>query len=152
LKRYGLAATVFVIVREIGRPDRLSWDEIKEMQDSGLIVFGSHAIGPEPLINIKSEQELRNEIFDSKRILEEALGRPVNIFSYPGGRFNAETRELVIEAGYTLAVTTNPGKRYPNDDIFALKRLRISATSDNLFVFWLESSGYYNFMREHRHK
>jgi peptidoglycan/xylan/chitin deacetylase (PgdA/CDA1 family) len=154
LKKYNLPATMFIITNEVGRPggDRLSWDEIKIMRDSGLIAFGSHCLGPEPLVNIKSEQDLRREIFDSKKILAERLKKEINAFSYPGGLFNDKIRQLVIDAGYKLAVTTNPGKKILNNDIFALKRLRISSTSDNLFVFWIESSGYYNLLRENRHK
>jgi peptidoglycan/xylan/chitin deacetylase (PgdA/CDA1 family) len=154
LKKYGLPATMFIIVNEVGRPqgDRLSWDEIKLMQGSGIITFGSHTLGPEPLINIKSEEDLKKQIFDSKKILEEKLGRKMNAFSYPEGRFNDHIRQLVINAGYKLAVAANPGKKFPNDDIFALKRLRISSSSDNLFIFWIETSGFYNFIRERRHK
>ena len=152
LKKYHLPATVFIITDEVGRADRLSWDQIKAMQDSGIITFGSHTLGPEPLINIKSEQDLKKQIFDSKKILEEKLGRPISAFSYPEGRFNNRIKQLVMTAGYKLAVVTNPGKEFANDDIFALKRLRISANSNNLFVFWIETGGYYNFMREHRHK
>ena len=152
LKKYNLPATIFIITDLINRADKLSWDEIKEMQDSGIIAFGSHALGSEPLINIKSEQDLKKQIFDSKKILEEKLGCRINAFSYPEGRFNERIKQLVMRAGYKLAVTTNPGKRFANDDIFALKRLRISANANNLFVFWIETSGYYNFIREHRHK
>ncbi len=152
LKKYHLPVTVFIITDEVGRADRLSWDEIKTMQDSGIVTFGSHTLGPEPLINIKSEQELRKQIFDSKKILEEKLGRWINAFSYPEGRFNNKIKQLVMTAGYKLAVATNPGKKFVNDDIFALKRLRISASANNLFVFWIETGGYYNFIREHRHK
>jgi len=152
LKKYSLPATIFVIINEAGRADRLSWDEIKTMQDSGIINFGSHALGPEPLINIQSEDELRKEIFDSKKILEEKLGRRITVFSYPGGMSNSKIRQLVIDAGYKFAVATNPGKKFADDDLFALKRLRISSSSNNLFVFWVEASGYYNFIRERRHK
>ena len=152
LKKYGIPATIFVIIDEIGRPqqDRLSWDEIKAMQDSGLITFGSHTLGPEPLINIKSDAELRRQIFDSKRILEEKLGRKVSSFSYPEGRFNSRIRQLVIEACYTAAVSTKPGKFYPNDDIFALKRVR-AYTGSNMLIFAVQVSGYYTFMREYNH-
>lgn len=156
LKKYNLPAAMFVIVNEIGRlnkigiRDRLTRDDIKLMQDSGIIAFGSHALGPEPLINIESKQELNKEIFESKRILEENLGQKVNMFSYPEGRFNDKIKQLVIDAGYKLAVTTSPGRDFPDDDVFALKRLRISATSDNLFIFWIETSGFYSFIKEHR--
>lgn len=154
LKRHGLPATIFLIVNEIGRPqnDRLNWKEIKEMQDSGFISFGSHTLNHPLLTEIKSEDELSKQISGSKKILEENLGRKVIEFSYPEGRFNTKIKELVMEAGYKLAVATNPGKKFRDDDIFALKRLRISENAGNLFIFWAETSGYYNFMREHRHK
>jgi peptidoglycan/xylan/chitin deacetylase (PgdA/CDA1 family) len=97
---------------------------------------------------IKSEGERRRQIADSKRILEQKLKRPVTMFSYPAGLFNSRVRSLVIDAGYKLAVATSPGRDYPSDDIYALKRLRISHTSDNLFVFWFETSGIYTFFKE----
>ncbi len=152
LKKYNLPATMFIIINEVGRKqnDRLTWDEIIRMQDSGIINFGSHCLGPEPLTNIKSRDELKREIFDSKRILEEKLGREIIAFSYPEGRFNEQIKRLVMEAGYKLAVVTSPGKKFPSDDIFALKRLRISSTCNNLFVFWIEASGFYTFIKEHR--
>ena len=152
LKKYNLPATIFIITDLINRADKLSWDEIKEMQNSGIITFGSHTLGHKDLINIKSEQDLKRQIFDSKKILEEKLGCRVDAFSYPRGGFNERIKQLVMQAGYKLAVATNPGRKFANDDIFALKRLRISANANNLFVFWIETSGYYNFIREHRHK
>lgn len=154
LKKYNLPAAIFIIVNEVGRSqaDRLSWDEIKAMQGSGIISFGSHTMTHKYLEEIKSREELAREIFDSKGILEEKLGREVDAFSYPSGTFTPEMRRLVIEAGYKLAVATNPGKGFANDDVFALKRLRISSNAANLFVFWVESSGYYNFMRESKRK
>jgi len=154
LKKYGFPATVFIIVNEVGRAagDRLSWQEILSMQEAGNITFGSHGLNPEPLVNLTSQEQVKREISDSKSILEERLTRPVCVFSYPEGRFNSSIRSLVIQAGYSVAVTTNPGKGFPNDDVFALKRLRISSTSDNLFVFLIETSGLYNFIRENRHK
>lgn len=154
LKKYNLTANIFVIYNEVERPqnDRLSWPEIKEMQSSGLIYFGSHTLGPEPLINIKSRAEIKRQIFESKKALEKKLGQAVIMFSYPEGRFTPIIRQLVIDAGYQLAVATSPGKNFPNNDVFALKRLRISENAKNLFVFWFETTGFYTFIKEHRRK
>ena len=152
LKKYNLPATMFIIIDEVGRAqgDRLNWDEIKEMQDSGLITFGSHTLGPEPLVNFKSEPQIKRQIFDSKKILEEKLGRKVAFFSYPEGLFDAKIKQLVVDAGYSGAVATNPGRDYADDDIFLLKRLRISENSSNMFIFAVETSGYYTFAKEYK--
>ena len=156
LKEYRIPATVFIIVNEVerARGDRLSWIQIREMRDSGLVSIGSHCLGPDPLIKIKSEEALRKEIVDSKNILEGKLGTAIHAFSYPEGMFTPRIRQLVIDAGYTLAVATNPGKAYPSDDVFALKRLRISENCRNMFVFLVESSGFYTWIKENkrRHK
>ena len=154
LEKHQIPATLFLITNEVGRPqdDRLTWEQILEMQDSGLIFFGSHCVGAEPLINIESEEELKYQITASKKILEERLGRQVNLFSYPEGFFDDKIKALVVQAGYKGAVATNPGPDYPDDDPFALKRLRISENAANLFVFAVESSGYYTFMKEWKKK
>jgi peptidoglycan/xylan/chitin deacetylase (PgdA/CDA1 family) len=158
LKKYNLPATMFVIINEIGRPegDRLTWEEIKQMQGSGIITFGSHSLGADPLVNIKSEEEIKRQIFASKKILEEKLGKEIKAFSYPEGFFNAKIKKMVIDAGYRFAVSTSPGLAFPDDDLFALKRVRISSNADNLFIFYIETSGYYAPIREYqrnfRHK
>lgn len=150
LKKYNLPATIFVIVGKVGESGTLSWDEIKAMQGSGIVTFGSHSLKHLCLVDVKSDEELIRQIFDSKKILEGKIKQPVGAFSYPLGALNDKIKKLVIDAGYKLAVATNPGKKSRPDDIFSLKRLRISATSDNLFVFGLETSGFYTFIKEHR--
>lgn len=148
LKKYGIPATFFVIVEEIGNAQKFGWGEINQMQESGVVEIASHAMGPEPLVNITAEDEVKRQIFESKRILEEKLGREAAVFSYPEGRFNSKIRQWVIEAGYKAAVATSPGRNYPSNDIFALKRLRVSENAANLFVFRVEASGLYTFMKE----
>ena len=152
LKKYRLPATVFIIVNEVGRKegDRLGWEQIKEMQDSGLVTFGSHTLRHERLINIKSPQDLKAEVFESKKILEDKLSRKVNLFSYPEGCYNREIRQLVIDAGYSAATATIPGKQPLKNDLFLLKRLRISENARNMFIFALETSGYYTMMKEYK--
>lgn len=152
LIKYNLPATIFLITSEVGKRNRLDWQEIKLMQDSGLVTFASHAVGPDPLIKMKSDEDLKYQIFESKCILEEKLGKKVNLFSYPEGMFNAKIRQLVIDAGYSAAVATGPGKNYLSNDIFALKRLRISEKAGNMFIFWVETSGCYTFMKENKRK
>jgi peptidoglycan/xylan/chitin deacetylase (PgdA/CDA1 family) len=152
LKKYGMPATMFIITQEVGRPDRLSWDEINQMRASGIITFGSHTLGPEPLTKIKSEAEVKRQIFDSKKVMEEKLGSAVTMFSYPEGRFNDKIKQLVKDAGYKLAVATSPGKKYSSNDVFLIKRLRISENAADLVVFWFETNGFYTLIKENRHK
>lgn len=154
LKKYNFPATIFVIagfVEKTGE-ETLSWNQIMEMQASGLVTIGSHSLTHPLLTEVTSPERLKSEVEDSKRILEEKLGKKVNTFCYPAGRFNEKVRQAVVDAGYKAAVVTNPGRKIPDDDVFLMKRLRISRNCDNLFVFWVETSGYYNLIRERNHK
>jgi len=149
LKKMGFPATIFVIYDEVGREegDRLSWDQIKEMQDSGLISIGSHTFGPVPLVNIKDETELKRQIIGSKKALEDKLRTPVDAFCYVGGLFTPHIKDLVKEAGYKYAVATALGRQYSNNDAYAIKRIRVSPDSGNLFIFGVRVSGFYNSFR-----
>lgn len=149
LKKYGLPATIFVIYEQIATGGKLGWGDIQEMQDSGLITFGSHTLNHRALVEYSDMAEMKRQVFESKKVLEEKLKRPVNIFSYPIGAFNANVRQTVIEAGYKMAVATSP-KKYPNNDLFALKRIRISPKSGNLLVYAIQTSGLYNFVKDNR--
>ncbi|OIO39305.1 MAG: hypothetical protein AUJ75_01495 [Candidatus Omnitrophica bacterium CG1_02_49_10] len=148
LKRYDIPATIFVVIKDVGTDGFMTWGQIEEMRDAGIDI-GSHTLTHPHLPSI-DENRLISEVVGSKAIIESRLGGTVKSFSYPSGGFNAMVRKEVVDAGYEVAVATNPGKKYPKHDPYALKRLRISRTSDNLFVFWIETSGIYTFIKEHR--
>lgn len=148
LKKMEFPATVFVQVDGVGRKGYMTWDDIQILIENG-IEIGSHTLHHGFLPDL-SEEDVRKEIYESKAVLENKLQRPIPLFSYPGGGFNASARQHVIDAGYAGAVATHPGLKYPDLDPYALKRIRISRTSDNLFVFWLQLSGFYTRYEEIR--
>ena len=151
LKKYRLPATIFIITERIGKPGWLGWHELKEMSDSGIISIGSHTVIHKWLPTLDKEA-LKKELSGSKITLEEGLGKKVNLLCYPMGGVNEDVEKAARDAGYAGAVGTHPRRFKPNDDPYAIKRLRISDTSDNILVFWAETSGYYTWIKEHRDK
>ncbi|NQT95437.1 MAG: polysaccharide deacetylase family protein [Candidatus Omnitrophica bacterium] len=149
LKKYNIPAAVFVAANKVGREGYMDWQELEEMVSYGVGV-GSHTLSECYLPDIKDKTKLRKEIYGSREIIRSKLPQEASFIAYCSGGFNEKIRQMVIDAGYTGACATNPGKDYPDDDIFALKRVRISRTSDNLFVFWIESSGFYTWLKEIR--
>jgi len=149
LKKYNLPATIFVITGKIGSPGYVGWKELEEMADSGVITIGSHTISHLWLPSL-NQKELERELKGSKEILEKHLGKKVDLFCYPIGAFDDRVEKAVKAAGYSCAVATNPGRFRPVNDIYAIKRIKISRTSNNLFVFFVETSGIYTWIKEHR--
>lgn len=47
-------------------------------------------------------------------------------FAYPYGDYNDASKQMVEDAGFLCAVTTQPGRAYPGDDPMLLPRLRMS--------------------------
>jgi len=149
LKELDIPATIFISPALIGIEDYLTWDQVIEMSESTVISIGSHTMTHAWLPGLV-EQRFDTEITDSKRAIESHTRKRTPSFSYPLGGFDRHVREKIIKAGYRIATATNPGKDYPKHDIFAMKRVRISRTSDNLLVFWIETSGFYTWVKEHR--
>jgi len=107
---------------DLGRDFILSWKEVKEMSSSG-ISFGAHTVNHPILTNLPLEQA-KWEITQSKRDIEERLGKEVTTFSYPNGNFNAGVVELVQEAGFSCAVSVLPGRLISlKDNPYCLSRI-----------------------------
>ncbi len=123
----------------------LSWDEIREMSADG-ISFGAHTVNHPVLTNLPLERA-RWEIVQSKKDIEEKLGREVTAFAYPFGPFNAEIAGLVKESGFTSAVTTKRELINPKTDPYELGR--IGAMQD-FNKFKAVFSGLFQDLRLHR--
>jgi peptidoglycan/xylan/chitin deacetylase (PgdA/CDA1 family) len=97
--------------------------------------IGSHTLTHPHLTQLPPGQA-REEIFASKKKLEDLFGRPIRHFCYPYGDWNEVIRELVQEAGYETACTTGPGVNTAADSSFALKRFTARYPSRNLKAIW----------------
>lgn len=95
-------------------------DEIREMSGAG-IEFGSHGESHDLMINISLDQ-VKAELGNSKAIIEEILGKPVKVFSYPNGDFNEAIKHEVRKAGYHCAMAMGCAESKNNFDIYSLRR------------------------------
>jgi peptidoglycan/xylan/chitin deacetylase (PgdA/CDA1 family) len=101
----------------------LEWDDVLTMAEGG-IGFGSHTIS-HPILSKLPEQRLREEIEQSKSVIENHIKRAVKSFAYPVGRkqdFTHRTKTILKEAGYRCAVTTIFGVNASGQDPFELRR------------------------------
>jgi peptidoglycan/xylan/chitin deacetylase (PgdA/CDA1 family) len=70
-------------------------------------------------------RDAREEIFASKKKLEDLFGIAVEDFCYPYGDWNESVRDLVVEAGYRTACTTEFGLNTPATPPLALRRITV---------------------------
>jgi len=76
--------------------------------------------------------QAREEIFGSRKSLQDRFGIPIDHVCYPYGDWNPQIRDLVREAGYQSAYTTTPGMNGSADSPFELKRFTARYRSRNL--------------------
>ena len=115
LDRHGVSGT-FYLTRSY-RPDRIPDGRIRELAMRHEI--GAHTLTHPDLTRL-SRAAKKNEIEGGKKWLEDVIGRPVAMFCYPFGRFDAEAKELVAQAGFKGARTTRQFVIAPPTDRFAI--------------------------------
>ncbi len=132
LQRYGMPATIFLTVGEKGtaKPggrlprlegrSMLSWQEIREMQCSG-ITFGAHTLTHPDLTQLPSER-VETEIRNSKAIIEDALSAPVTCFAYPYGRYDHRSCKIVRQH-FASACSDILGLMTVDSNRYALERV-----------------------------
>ncbi len=126
LKKYGFKATIFLIYDFTNTyPNYLTWEQINEMKESGLIHFESHTMTHANLAELNSADELRHEIADSHDLLSEKLGYDMHYIAYPGGRVNAEIEEITRAAGYRGGFTVHYGLSTPEEGRYQMDRIPI---------------------------
>jgi peptidoglycan/xylan/chitin deacetylase (PgdA/CDA1 family) len=101
----------------------LTWDQVRQLDKSGLIDIGFHTIDHPDLITLSPDEQWY-EINSGKSIIESELGHPVYDFAYPYGDFDATTISLVERAGFRSAVTTVPGVDQSYGSQYTLHRIR----------------------------
>ena len=122
----GWPGVLYLAWHNLGTPGGITRSRIEQMIADGWEI-GAHTINHTDLTTLDAAG-LRREVGGSRQKIHEAFGVPVNAFCYPAGRFDPTVEDAVREAGYTSATTELPGRASPDQDRFALSRIRVDAS------------------------
>jgi peptidoglycan/xylan/chitin deacetylase (PgdA/CDA1 family) len=112
LDEFNIKATFFIITGFVNQlntwnekrtyaASHLSWEQITELQQQGHVI-GSHGISHRAL-NTLTDEEIEKEYAQSRSVLEEQLGSPIDFFAYPYG---IDPMKPSISKYYKLAFAT----------------------------------------------
>jgi len=124
LTKYGLSGTFFVYIRPLDHTEFMTWAQLQELVAAGMDIQ-SHSL-THPHLRALAPDAAYKEIAESKALLEKRLGKPVIAFCYPFGEYNHTIIEMVKRAGYESAVTLAGGYRQRADELYTLRRIRVS--------------------------
>ncbi len=123
LHQAGFGATFYITAGWLGQPGHLSASQLRELGGQGFEI-GCHSM-THPMLTDLDEAGLRREIADAKSQLEQIVGRPVEHFSCPGGRYDDRVVRVARGAGYRTVATSRIHANSPETDAFALGRVAI---------------------------
>ncbi|MDD4328745.1 MAG: polysaccharide deacetylase family protein [Aliarcobacter sp.] len=137
LKKYNFKATIYLVPNQSINnweekntsilSNLLNNEQILQMQNTGLIEFGSHTLSHVNLSTINDEQ-LFIELKKSKEEIEKITKKECEAFAYPYGKFNDNIIQSVEEIGYKNATVVKRGLFEKNDNPFIIKRIGILGT------------------------
>lgn len=119
LRQFGFTAAIFPVVNHVGRYSEwagqdgersaplLTWEQLAELARAGFEI-GSHTL-THPRLPALPLDALDRELNRSRQILEERLGVPVTLLSYPYSAHTPAIQQRVATAGYQAACGGNRG-------------------------------------------
>jgi peptidoglycan/xylan/chitin deacetylase (PgdA/CDA1 family) len=146
LARHQFHAIQFLVAASLGGTNE--WDVAKgdspeRLMDEAQVrdwLAAGHEIGSHsathPNLRHLSTAEAREEIFASKKSLEDRFGREVRHFCYPYGSWNPAVRDLVAEAGYQTACTMRFGVNPAGTSPFELRRIIPLSSAETFAKIW----------------
>lgn len=106
----------------------LSWEQIIQLSHDPLVSIGAHTLNHYNLCAI-SLNDAQKEILQSKLLIESKIGKRVDHFSYPLGKYSEEIVAYCREVGFKTATTTKNANIFKDhlSYMYTLPRININS-------------------------
>ena len=133
LSEMGVPAVLFVITGSTELDGHMSWDELKQMQEHGVISIYSHTHSHISASGVSLNTFLKDTETAWSEILTHLDEPEYKILSYPNGAYTRESMRRLAKEGYVLfTIQENPWwyKAEDNEGIRYLRRLNVGYDTD----------------------
>lgn len=125
----------------------LNWDEIKELAQNNHVIV-CHTKTHHRMNDNDSDAILKQEIFLSKKRIEEKIGYSPNIFCWVGGEnftYNRRAMQEIVNSGYKYSFMTRSAPLFHTTNPYQIHRVNVG-TDEPFKVFKLRISGFYDLL------
>ena len=133
LKKNKIPFILFVSTEPVGKNGYMTWEEIKEIENSEYGFIGHHSHSHEYLIDM-SDSDFVNDIQKADEIFLKKLGYIPDIFSYPFGEYSFYMKNYIAK-NFKIAFGQHSGVIDINKDKFELPRFPINEKYGDLKRF-----------------
>lgn len=109
---------------DILKVNSMTWNQIIELSKDPICTIASHSVSHAAMDKLNATQ-VKYELQQSKKIIEEKLNKEINHFAYPYGRMNDNVRDLVAHAAYKTALMAAGGSERIDCNLLEIKRLTL---------------------------
>ena len=82
----------------------------------------------------QTPEKIKQELIDSRDILESKLDCEIKTICYPAGSFNSDVQKIAEESGYKAAYTTLPGRcQFPQKGEYNYRLPRYTIYGDDKY-------------------
>ncbi|NLK49360.1 MAG: polysaccharide deacetylase family protein [Candidatus Cloacimonetes bacterium] len=114
----------------------VSTQELREIQQSGLVEIGAHTLH-HPILANENDKDSANQIRMSVEGLKDLLNTDVRCFAYPNGQpgddFGQREMDTLKSLGIEIAFSTQSSRVYRGSDLLSIPRVGVSK-GNNYFV------------------
>jgi len=147
LTRHGFSATCYAVSQRLGQTN--AWDSEVGIAQTPLMnapqlrqwVAAGQEIGAHTRHHVRLMQAdaltAQTEIAGCKAELEALIDQPVSQFCYPYGEFSTAHADMVREAGFVCATTTQRSRCHTGEDLMQLPRVPVLRAT-TLPLLWLK--------------
>ncbi len=122
IQKYQIPITINIIDNNVGNNGYLTWEQIKEMNQSGLVDIYTHSRYHEYSDTVSTEQYISDVQYAHEHI-EKQLEKPIaKVFTYPYGVNQEEKIEALSQAGFIQNLTDNRVNQSESLDLSKLHR------------------------------
>lgn len=122
IKKYNIPVTIFIVDNLVGTEGYMSWNQIRELKQTGLIDINSHGKEHSRFNELDSDKAVSDVKYAHSRI-EEELGESVTkVFTYPYGLNSDEIVNKLQKEGFIQNFTDNKINSSKNLNLSKLHR------------------------------
>jgi len=134
IRKYNIPAIFFITTDYVGKIDQksdlpyMSWEQVIEIAAHPLCTIGSHSVTHREFTTL-SDEEAKRELIDSKKIIEDKIGKKITSFAFPKGSYSERDVMLLQTTGYNSAFTTKRTRWNETMSLFEIPRYIVDSQS-----------------------
>lgn len=141
LKQYQLKASMYVVNEFIGTPGYCGVEQLKEMQDSGLVSIEAHTVSHNRLATL-SASRIETELADSKAYIKQHFDKDSTVLCYPYGSYNNTVIDIAKKYyDYALAMDGGVYDTKKHKNLYEIPRIYANRSmSLNAFINYCKTA------------